>query len=101
MVAENRFAHEDAQGHGPAFRAARAGYVRRTRRWAIGENLAWGQGAAAQPALIVQQWMASPPHRAIILDPEFREGGAGIANGLPIPGGEDGQTIVLLLGVRR
>jgi len=38
----------------------------------VGENTAWGTSADGTPASIVQAWLHSPPHRAIMLDPRFR-----------------------------
>jgi hypothetical protein len=101
MARNNFFAHDDptARGRGPATRVRNAGYTRGAQNWQIGENLAWAQGAST-PAQIVAQWMRSPPHRKVILTRAFREGGAGIAAGLPLPGADNGTTVVLLLGVR-
>ena len=46
-----------------------------------GENLAMGSGSYAAPASIVKQWMASPPHRAMILTASFKRIGLGLASG--------------------
>jgi uncharacterized protein YkwD len=45
----------------------------------FGEDLAWGTGVGAQWA--VSRWLASPPHRAVLLRPGFRRVGIGIAFG--------------------
>jgi uncharacterized protein YkwD len=90
MVREHFFAHEAPGKPVLAGRAKAAGY-RRYR--ALGENIAWGSGAAASPSAIVAAWMQSPPHRAIILTPDFREAGVGISH-RPPQGGE-GATYVL------
>jgi uncharacterized protein YkwD len=45
----------------------------------FGEDLAWGTGASAQ--WVVNQWLASPGHRAVMLRPGFRRVGIGIAFG--------------------
>ena len=47
----------------------------------FGETIAYGAGSGAAPAAIVRQWMASPPHRATLLDPRFRRIGVGIWRG--------------------
>jgi cysteine-rich secretory family protein len=101
MVRRDYFAHVSPEGSTVEKRVRAAGYFRGTRSWQIGENLAWASGDATQPALIVRQWMTSPPHRAIILGRNFREGGAGIVAGLPVPGNEAGVTVDLVVGVRR
>ena len=43
----------------------------------VGENLAWGTGAYASPAGIVQAWLESPEHRRNLLRPGFRRIGLG------------------------
>lgn len=52
--------------------------------WSVGENLAWGSGALAEPISIVRSWMRSPGHRANILSSRFRAIGIGIARGVPV-----------------
>jgi uncharacterized protein YkwD len=47
----------------------------------LGEDLAWGTGSDARPSSIVQGWMDSPSHRAIMLDCRFSRLGVGIAAG--------------------
>jgi uncharacterized protein YkwD len=92
MVRRHYFAHVSPSGQTVSERARKAGY--RSRR--LGENIGWGSGSLGTPAAIVQAWMNSPPHRAIILTPTFREGGVGIAAGAPTGG--DGRTYVLDVG---
>ena len=46
-----------------------------------GENLAWGSGEGARPDEIVEGWMNSPEHRAIMLDCRFSQVGIGVASG--------------------
>lgn len=46
----------------------------------IGENLAAGQSS---PEEVVAAWMASPGHRANILNPNYTEIGVGLAHGGP------------------
>jgi uncharacterized protein YkwD len=43
----------------------------------LGENLAWGVGSYGTPHRIVQNWLASPPHRANLLRPGFSRVGLG------------------------
>ncbi len=47
----------------------------------IGETLAWGSGSYASPASTVNSWLNSPPHRRILLDPDFRYIGIGSRGG--------------------
>jgi uncharacterized protein YkwD len=45
----------------------------------FGEDLAWGTAVTAQ--WVVDNWLASPRHRAVMLRPGFRRVGIGIAFG--------------------
>jgi uncharacterized protein YkwD len=45
--------------------------------WSVGEALLASQGSTAEPATIVDAWLESPPHRAIILSPTWRDAGIG------------------------
>lgn len=44
----------------------------RQGRWRVGENLAWGRGPSATARDVVRRWLASPTHRAVLLDRRFR-----------------------------
>jgi uncharacterized protein YkwD len=46
-----------------------------------GETLAWHTGWRPRVGFTFRQWMASPPHRAALLDPAFRYIGASKARG--------------------
>jgi uncharacterized protein YkwD len=56
-------------------RDAQAGYTGWT---ALGENIAAGYPS---PEAVVSGWMASPGHRANILNPDYRELGVGLSSG--------------------
>lgn len=45
----------------------------------FGEDLAWGTGVTAQ--WVVDRWLASPAHRAVMLRPGFHRVGIGISFG--------------------
>ena len=65
---------------------AHGNFASRVRRFGargpiLGENLAWGVGAHAAPQAIVASWLASPPHRTILLRPGFRRVGVGALTG--------------------
>ena len=80
-------------------RVARTAYLRRTRSWALGENIAYGAGTQGSAAAIVSAWMNSAPHRANILTRRFRDIGIGVSSGLPVGG--SGLTFVTDFGARR
>lgn len=82
MVRLNYFEHTSPDGRTVEDRLRAAGYARGVNASA-GENIAYGVGAEATPASIVQAWMHSPPHRADILRKTFTEIGIGVALGAP------------------
>jgi uncharacterized protein YkwD len=89
MVARGYFAHTTPDGVDFSARIRAAGY----RDWfTVAENLAWGSGAYATPASIVQSWMESPGHRANILERSLRESGIAVVIGAPATGVTDGAT---------
>lgn len=82
MVREGFFSHEDPEGNGPAERLLAAGYGSRRsdRSWTAGEALGSGTGVLASPQALVYSWLASPPHRKILLGKAFKEVGVGIVD---------------------
>jgi uncharacterized protein YkwD len=54
---------------------------RRVRALAVAEALVWGTGTSAVADHLVSMWMASAPHRAILLDPDLRRVGIGATVG--------------------
>jgi len=69
--------------------AARA-LAQRARGPVYGEDLAWGTGVTAQS--VVNNWLASPRHRAVLLRPGFRRIGIGIDFGTFV--GHGGAAVV-------
>jgi uncharacterized protein YkwD len=99
MVTKRFFDHVSPAGTTMAQRVKRTNYLKRTRSWSLGENIAWGSGGAATPAQIVNAWMHSAGHRANILNRGFREIGVGVALGAPTGG--TGATYVNEFGRRK
>jgi uncharacterized protein YkwD len=83
MVRRQYFAHVTPGGADLGDRLRSAGYGDGSG-WRAGEALGWGTGSRATPAALVDEWIASAPHRRILLDPGFRELGVGIAAGAPV-----------------
>jgi uncharacterized protein YkwD len=80
MAFEDYFEHVGPQGQTPLVRLRDAGYISSSRvGYEIGENIAWGTLYLATPSAIVAAWMASPGHRANILDHRYRETGIGVS----------------------
>ena len=75
MIEEGFFDHWDPlTDHGPADRAVAGKY----RFYAVGENLAVGQQS---PAEVMKEWMESPAHHDMILNPKWTEIGIAVRTG--------------------
>jgi uncharacterized protein YkwD len=72
MARVERLRHESADGTSATTRIRRAMHLRRT-----GEAIAFAGSARA----IVAAWMASPPHRRLLLSRHFRVIGVGVSRG--------------------
>jgi uncharacterized protein YkwD len=83
MVRWNYFADDRPPSQSPASLIAATRYTARTTNISTGQNIGWGTGAYATPAQMVAAWMASPPHRAIILVGEYRDAGVGVVPAVP------------------
>lgn len=81
MAFGDYFEHLGPRGQTPLARLRAVGYVSSSKRigYEVGENIAWGTLSLATPRAIVATWMASPGHRANILDPHYRETGIGVS----------------------
>jgi uncharacterized protein YkwD len=102
MARRNYFSHDTLGGGSFVDRIRRAGYLRGARRWALGENLAWGTRSHSTPRVMARMWMNSPGHRANILSASFREIGIGVAYDAPVPGGgRPAATYATTFGMRR
>lgn len=86
MVHRRYFGHVTPNGWDPGRRARRSGYVPRSGRWVVGENIAWGIAGAARPAWVVRAWLRSPGHRRNLLSRRYRDAGIGVARGTPYGG---------------
>jgi uncharacterized protein YkwD len=69
-------------------------------RWIYGENIAWGSGKLGAPKEIVNSWMNSPPHRAILLTNSFEDVGIGFRAGTSSDGGNSGGIYTADFGLR-
>lgn len=100
MVRSGCFAHQCPGESILGDRIDGTGYLDGAGIWAYGEVVAWGAGRRGTAAKIVSAWMASPGHRAAILEPGFRELGVAVAR--RGPGGQrDAATHTVNFGARR
>jgi uncharacterized protein YkwD len=83
MVANDYFDHVTPSGLSVLSRVVAAGFATLDAVLDLGENIAAGGGSLATPAATVANWMGSPPHRANILDPTFKDTGVGVAPAVP------------------
>ena len=102
MVANGYFSHDSSNGAPFSDRLAAFYPEAGARRWAVGENIYWSTG---QPSATrgVDAWMASPPHRANILDPSWRQIGIGAVTSPDAPGTYGGRAVTVItadFGVR-
>jgi uncharacterized protein YkwD len=99
MVQRHYFSHDTPSGQSLVDRVLETDYVPGAASWALGENLAWGEGARATPRQIVSAWMASPEHRRNVLATDFREIGIGVVPGAPVEGMRAPATYTTDFGV--
>lgn len=102
MAQSGQFRHESPDGSSFWQRVRRFYGAAGFRNWSVGEALVW-QSPTATAVGVVASWLASPPHRAILLDPSFREIGVSAIQDSAAPGDFDGlqATIVTAdFGVR-
>jgi uncharacterized protein YkwD len=98
MARGHFFSHVSPGGATMQARVRRTGYLRTARAWWLGEALAWGRYGTGAPSAILATMLASAPHRAILLDPGFRDLGIGAAHGAPQGPGAGALTVALDFG---
>jgi uncharacterized protein YkwD len=103
MVLRDYFADDRPTGQTPLSLVAITRYPVHTDGFAVGQNLAWGTGNDTTPAHIVEEWMASPPHREIMLSGEYRDAGVAVTPAVPtvLDRNGHGATYAIEFGVRR
>ncbi len=102
MVRLDYFADISPAGQTPMSLITATHYPSAAAALSVGQNIAWGTGAYASPAAIVAAWMASAPHRAIILDGAYRDAGVAATAAIPhVLGHGPGATYAMEFGLRR
>ena len=80
MAFGDYFEHVGRRGDTPLGRMRAAGYISSSQiGYEVAENIGWGALWLATPRAIVAAWMASPGHRANILDARFRDTAVGVS----------------------
>ncbi len=103
MVHLDYFSDVRPSGLTPMALVSTTRYAAHAARYSVGENIAWGARGDATPANIVASWMASPPHREVILTREYSDAGVAVSPTVPrllaLP--NPAATFALELGSRR
>jgi uncharacterized protein YkwD len=99
MVAQGFFDHVSPGGSTLVGRVRATGWIPATGSYSVGEAIAWAGTPLDTATQVVDGWMNSSPHRAILLSDTYREAGLGVAQGIPAGAG-GGATVVLDAGVR-
>jgi uncharacterized protein YkwD len=90
------FSHESADGTAFSERIRRHYTNRGWRTWSVGEALLASSGATLEPDAIVEAWLESPPHRAIILSPTWRDAGIGALYAPDAPNEFEGSATIVV-----
>jgi uncharacterized protein YkwD len=102
MAFGDYFEHDGPNGDTPLSRMIASGYIPGGNvGYEIGENIGWGTFSLGTPSAIVAAWMASPGHRANILDVHFRDTAVGVSPHVPssLSGGQAGGIYTQDFGV--
>jgi uncharacterized protein YkwD len=90
MVSHDYFADVRPTGQTPLALVSVTRYPAHAAEFAVGQNIAWGTGNFTTPAHIVAEWMASPPHREIMLTSQYRNAGVAVTPAVPAILNSDG-----------
>jgi uncharacterized protein YkwD len=85
MARRGYFSHNSANGASFSRRIARFYSARGYRSWSVGENLLWASPDVAANRTL-RLWLASPEHRANLLNPRWREVGLSAVHSTRAPG---------------
>jgi uncharacterized protein YkwD len=103
MAEDGYFAHESADGSA-FWQRIQSFYPSSTwAYWSVGENLLWSSPDVT-PERALQMWLASPDHRANLMNPRWREIGVAAVHEAAAPGVYQGRDVTIVttdFGVRR
>jgi uncharacterized protein YkwD len=95
MVGNGYFGHQSTNGATLEQRALRYFPDAGCKYWSVGENLVWASpGLSASRA--VRAWLESPEHRAILLDPSWRDLGTAVVDTRTAPGVYAGRRVTVV-----
>ena len=95
MVDKGYFEHNSANGQ-PFWKRILTYYSHTNFNfWSVGENMLWTSGQATS-GQSMKLWMASPEHRANILNPAWRQIGIAAVNSPSAPGTYGGRDVTVV-----
>jgi uncharacterized protein YkwD len=103
MAAKGYFSHDSADGSQFWQRLRHFYPYVPGHAWAVGENLLWSSPDIDAPGAL-NLWLDSPPHRAILMDPKWRQLGLAAVHVESAPGVFNGGPVTVVtadFGVRR
>lgn len=83
MRVDHYFGHDTPTGLTPRQQMLATRYGSGVSDVAVAQGIAWGDGSESTPRRIVISWMASPPHRMLLLSRSYRDFGVGLSLGNP------------------
>jgi uncharacterized protein YkwD len=96
MLARGYFSHTSADGT-PFWKRVLRSYPQEPgTSWFVGENLLWSSATKIAPDRALELWMASPGHRANILNARWREIGVAAVQVDSAPGVFRGRSVVVV-----
>ena len=100
MVREGFFGHIGPDGSTLSRRLDAVGFIPDAGRWWAGEILAEGTKQEGSAAGLMRSWLASPAHKAILVDPTFNRVGVGVKAGTSDDPADPGATSAAVFGKR-
>jgi uncharacterized protein YkwD len=103
MVRLDYFSDIRPTGQTPMSLVADTRYRAHASGISVGQNIAWGTTLYSTPAHIVAEWLASRPHREVMLSSEFEDAGVAVRPALPsvLGAGRRGAIYAVEFGLRR
>jgi len=95
QTARGVFSHDSPDGTPFGDRIARFYGQHGFSHWSVGENLLYGP-VSIDPDAALRAWIASPPHRKILLDPSWRDIGIVALLASQAPGEFGGRDVVVI-----
>jgi uncharacterized protein YkwD len=93
MASRGYFSHRSADGE-MFWQRVRQWYALRPH-WLAGENLLWRRPRIGG-VRVVRLWLASPPHRANLVDPSWRDVGCSVVHARAAPGVFAGAPVTVV-----